>query len=381
MYLEEQTKQRITKILESGNYNEIVIELEQMIHDDPSDVDAKVLLGLSYIQASQPDKAIKVLEEVSNEFESNPIICHFLGHAYLATGQLEKAKESLEKSVHEDSGNLSALYDLALTLFHLGEYKNAIDYLVIGLKNFNNAVVLHKLAGDVCLLLGDYERAIHHWNEALPAKIDAENILHNIALAHILSSEFEKAVDVLDDALILAPNDIDIKCTKGLALSRLNRFDEAKEILLSVLEEDPVHFNALLFLSQIYYYEGDIKTSNLYYNKAMNLMDNDSDKLFIAALSFRHCKEYEEAVSFLRIAVDQLPNVPIFRQELAKTYYYMNKFDESHSELIKLFELRGYLKVQCSQCKTVLKIRSLNDSLKCPNCNSLLKIPENNYWK
>ena len=377
--MEEAAKDRIVHLLESGEHKKIIADLEHIIQVDPDDYDAKVLLGLSYIQDSRPHDAIKILEELADEIESNPVIYHFLGHAYLATGQLEKAKECLEISVNEDMGNLSALYDLALTLFHLGEYKDAIEYIVIGLKTFQNAYILHKLAGDVCLLLGDFERAIYHWNIALPSKISTDVILNNMAIAYLLAGKFEKALEMINNAIVMFPNDEDIQCTKGLILSRLEKYDEAEKILRRVVENHPIHFNALLYLSQVYYYLNEKEKCDEYYSRAQKLIDNDPDKLFITALAYRHCGDYESAVSFLKLAIGQLPTVPLFRQELAKTYYYMKDFDSARDELLNLLKFRGYLKVQCPECKSISKIHNV-DELYCSNCNRALELPKDNYW-
>ncbi|HOB75091.1 MAG TPA: tetratricopeptide repeat protein [Phycisphaerae bacterium] len=64
------------------------------------------------------------------------------------------------------------------------------------------------------------------------------------AAEHLARGEFEKAARAFDRLLLDDPNDPDLLMGAAIALSRLNRHEDALPLLLAVLERDPRHIAA-----------------------------------------------------------------------------------------------------------------------------------------
>lgn len=54
---------------------------------------------------------------------------------------------------------------------------------------------------------------------------------------------------------------MELKLLKARFLVKMNKSDEANEILCDVLQEDPQNANAIFILGQIFYYQGNLKKS------------------------------------------------------------------------------------------------------------------------
>ncbi len=63
--------------LEESRPNDAIIALEPLIEYDDENVDALVCLGIAYIQAEMPAKAVKVLERADEMVEQHCVVSCF----------------------------------------------------------------------------------------------------------------------------------------------------------------------------------------------------------------------------------------------------------------------------------------------------------------
>ncbi|MHA2396890.1 MAG: tetratricopeptide repeat protein, partial [Candidatus Thorarchaeota archaeon] len=65
--------------LEEGRPHDAIVALEPLVEQDDEDVDALVCLGMAYVQAEMPAKAVSVLEQADELVEQHCVIELFLG--------------------------------------------------------------------------------------------------------------------------------------------------------------------------------------------------------------------------------------------------------------------------------------------------------------
>ena len=81
---------------ENGDYPTAIIELKNILQVDPSNLEARYLLGKVYLQDEQVDNAIKELERAMASGLSQNQVLEPLGRAYLLADQPQKILDGLE---------------------------------------------------------------------------------------------------------------------------------------------------------------------------------------------------------------------------------------------------------------------------------------------
>ena len=58
-----------------------IAALEPIVEEDEENVDAMVILGMAYVQAEMPEKAVEILEVADEQVEQHCVVELFLGKA------------------------------------------------------------------------------------------------------------------------------------------------------------------------------------------------------------------------------------------------------------------------------------------------------------
>lgn len=91
-----------------------------------------------------------------------------------------------------------------------------------------------------------------------------------LVAAEIYGQGSYRVVDILtNEILTKRPNYTEVRKLRGFALYELGRYTEARDILLSYLEENSQDLESISRLGEIYAYLGDYVTSSLYLNNAI----------------------------------------------------------------------------------------------------------------
>src|SRR5665647_1113118 len=92
---------------------------------------------------------------------------------------------------------------------------------------------------------GKFSEAIRHYDAALEQVPDNFRALHNKGLALFALNKFEKAIECYDHALKVSPNAMHVKLNKAIALNSKSDFSGAKNLLVQIIELDPIKKEAL----------------------------------------------------------------------------------------------------------------------------------------
>ncbi len=111
-----------------------------------NDVELKIKLAEVYVQASQePMKGIGILRQLADSLPDNVPVLLALGRLSIQSGQLDKAKERLQKVLKLEPQNTEALYFMAITEAQSGHTEEAIRLfemckLIVGNKDFDKEI-------------------------------------------------------------------------------------------------------------------------------------------------------------------------------------------------------------------------------------------------
>lgn len=109
--------------------NEAIHFLEEAVEGEPGNEDAKIELGLAFVEARAPGlsmQGILKIREVADANPQNTEALFHLGGFSLETGQFDKAEGRFRQILEVDAGNIRAKYFLGVSLREQGktaEYK------------------------------------------------------------------------------------------------------------------------------------------------------------------------------------------------------------------------------------------------------------------
>ncbi|MEZ5525123.1 MAG: PEP-CTERM system TPR-repeat protein PrsT [Pseudomonadales bacterium] len=192
-----------------GDYNSAIIQLKNVLQDNPEDIKARILLGDTYLKIKRPLDAVKELEKAQSIDADETGWAALLSTAYLNSGQLDKllAMESLPHIPETEK---------ALVLANIGHGK---------------------------LLKRDIEGASARFEEALTLSETPIAIVGKARIA-LLEARFEDSKALAERALAQAPENLDALFTKAQAQSNLGEIEDAIKTFEKLLSIDPKRHQA-----------------------------------------------------------------------------------------------------------------------------------------
>ncbi len=97
----------------------------EVLEKEPSDLDAKAKMAMTYVSSSTPMQGIQMLREVIEEDENNALAIYNLGLLSMQSQQYDKAIDRFEKLVQLEPENLQAQFLLGVSYFEAGQKKKA----------------------------------------------------------------------------------------------------------------------------------------------------------------------------------------------------------------------------------------------------------------
>lgn len=203
-------------LLNQGRFEEAKDVFEEILLDDPKNVNVLYNQGMCFTNLGQPEEAIRTLEQCIkyNPDYSNAYVA--IGFAYSRMDDLENAKKYFFEALKIDSKNSFALKNLGGLFGGIGDIYKSLYYL-------EKAYEIDPLDPNTVYGLGyayqqikDYEKADRYYNEVLG--MDAPENIRNLAkegLREIAVSSFKSKGFRMDAVFYL--------------LSALQRFEQKTE--------------------------------------------------------------------------------------------------------------------------------------------------------
>jgi len=248
---------------EKRDYSKAVAHLEVALKENPQDGETTQLLGLSYYLAGQVPKAIPLLEKVEAWLPRPDVTgSYILGISYLQTNQSDKARAAFAKmfAVNPDSpgahlvlGQMMLRQEfedqavpelqraleldprLPMAHFLLGELYLFRSKVQLAIEEFNKELEIDPILWLAYWRMGDAYARIENWNEAERALKQAIWLNQNFTGPYILMGKVQLrkgnpdlAVGFLERALKMDPNNYLAHYLLGQAYQQLGRTEDAK---------------------------------------------------------------------------------------------------------------------------------------------------------
>lgn len=287
--------QRAVQFHQAGNLADAGQLYQEILREDPDQVDALNLLGVVLSVAGKLDAAVTLLtraSELAPDF-AGPFVN--LGNVLQAQGRLEEAVDAFQKGLTLAPEQAETANNLASALNALGRHEAALTSCTQALQHDANLAAAHINMGNALLGLGNAEEAVVSYGKALalnPADSTAHFDLgnaqmelddfeaahasytravaldfsnpekhYNLGNACQALDRYEDAIEAYEKAIELRPGYIDAICNLGATLQKMDRVADAIAALRDALVGEPespdLHWNlSLALLQQGDYEEG-----------------------------------------------------------------------------------------------------------------------------
>ncbi|MDT8316568.1 MAG: tetratricopeptide repeat protein [bacterium] len=340
-----------------SNNDEAISAYKKLLSIYPQDQEARNRLGNLLLKINRLDEALLQFEEMKTGEVSEAAVRMKIGLIYLEQQKTEKAAQEFNAALDLLPGNDMATYYLGIANMNGGEADLAIE-------NFLKVP-----------LSSDYHT---------DAIINAGHILKE-------AGRGKEAIILLEGALKTAPKDMALYMLLVSLYSDSGRYDKAKELLFSILNEKSTNNEARFRLGLIYEKTGDMNSSIMEMRKileidpehadAMNYIGyayaeketnlNEAEQLATKALKLKPESGYiadtlgwiyykkgkiKEAIKTLKIATELSPDDPVIIDHLGDAYMKDGRKKAAKEMYLKAVELQEEEK---EKAKLIKKINDL----------------------
>jgi predicted Zn-dependent protease len=236
-----------------GKMVEAAAAFAKAVAQDPKNLEAMQMQGVSLFRAGKPAAALPLLEQArSSVSNANVDPDYVLGLCYLDTGRYDDARTAFASQYGFTPGSAPA-YLLAARM----EMRR--EYLPIAEASARKALALNPGLPRAHLLLGEIALARGQWPEAIgefehERDLDPLNgaVYERLGDTYIRAGDFERAQQALDRAVLLEPTVNIPFILLGKVLLKQQNGLMAKMYLEHALEMDPKNYMAHYLLGQAY---------------------------------------------------------------------------------------------------------------------------------
>ena len=293
-------------LVKQKDYEQALDILEQMIANEPQDVQAQIQRALVYVEIQEPDRAVKELEGILQAHPSELRVRDYLGWLYEQIDDVERALDAYRTNIDLDTTFYDSRIHLGILLYRLTRYDEAVQHLTqaVGLKPDNS---------EPHLLLG---------------------------LSYLQADEFEQATSAFEKGLEYHPNDENLRFNLGAAYDKLDRFPDVVREMEAVLALNPDHTDALNYLGYSYADRGINGEEAVELTRRAVALKPDNGA-YVDSLGWALFKvgKVAEALREIQRAVELVEDDPVIFEHLGEIYLIQEHRDEAKAAWIRALQL------------------------------------------
>ena len=238
---------------QQGKMSEAAVAFAKAIAQDPKNLDAIQMRGVSVFRAGKSAEAIPLLEQAHRSIpNANVDPNYLLGLCYMDTGRYDDARKAFASQYGFPSDSPPSYLLAARMLMRR-------DYLPAAEESARKALVLdpklpqtHLLLGEIELAQGQSENAIVEFDKERDINPLDGAVYERLGDAHIHAGDFDRAQEALDRAVLLEPTVNIPFILLGKVLLKQKNSMMAKMYLEHALQMDPRNYMAHYLLGQAY---------------------------------------------------------------------------------------------------------------------------------
>ncbi len=181
---------------------------------------------------------------------------HLLGVCELQSGNMSEGIRQLEQVRREDPANRQAAYTLVSTYVAVGMLDGARKILDSSLRGDVSAPG-HFMRGSYAMATAEYSLAIRELEQARRLDSRLPGVTSQLGIAHCFANSLDKAVPLLEAALVENPGDTNAAAFLGWLYKDRDRTAEAEALLNRTVRARPDDKGAIFLLAQLAQLRGE----------------------------------------------------------------------------------------------------------------------------
>lgn len=287
-------------------YDEALQELESMLAEDPSDLDAQLRMGLVYGEQKNYPKAIQQLNKILAVRPSELKVRDYLGYLYEETKDYTKAVDAYRHNLTLEPSYFEGHLHLGVLQYRLKQYADAIQHL-------REAGRLNPKQPESHIVLG---------------------------LSHFQAEQYEPSLQAFLEGIRYNPDNADLHFNAGTVYDKLNRFDDVVKSMQTTLTLDPHHADALNYLGYSYAERGvKIEEAITLTKQAVALRPTNGYYIDSLAWAFFKKGLLAEALTEMKRAVALVGDDPVIYEHLGEIFLKQQHLTDGREALLHSLEL------------------------------------------
>ena len=288
------------------DYKGATKELDELLAEDPTDLDAHLRLAL--IEGEQRDYA-RAIDRLMVVLKARPAelkIRDYLGYLYEEAKEPQKALDAYTFNVQLEPSYFEGHLHLGVLFYRLKRFPDAVTHLT-------EASKLNPKQPESHIVLG---------------------------LAYLQMEQYEKAAQVFEEGIRQNPKSADLYFNLGTAYDKLNRFNEVVRVMEIALQLDPHHADTLNYLGYSYAERGiKIDQALSLTKKAVALKPDNGYYVDSLGWAFFKSGLLTEALTEIKRAVALVGDDPVIFEHLGDIYAKQQKMSEAREAWLHSLEL------------------------------------------
>ncbi len=281
-------------------------ELEKILEDDPTDLDAQLRIALIFGEKKEFSKAIDRLTAILKVRPGELKVRDYLGYLYEETKEVAKAVETYQFNIKQDPTFTDSHIHLGVLQYRQKQFSEAIAHL-------SEATRLAPKQPEPHIVLG---------------------------LAYLQSEQFEKASSAFEEGVRHNPKSADLHFNLGTAYDKLNRFDDVVRAMETALSLDPHHADALNYLGYSYAERGiKIDQALSLTRRAVALKPENGYYVDSLGWAFYKSGYLAEALTEIKRAVALVGDDPVIYEHLGEIYVKQQNLSDAREAWLHSLEL------------------------------------------
>jgi len=340
--------------IQAGRIKDAVNEAEELLKQDPDNLDARRMLGRMYsrligdpeqhkVNDEMVQKAIEQFQKVAAKDPSDVESWLMLGRLERVNRNSVEAEKDFKKVLDQDAGNEEALTGLAMVYSDLGDSKNAIEMLRLATSKHPNPRTLAELA-TFYHNAKDYASAADVWRQALQMDPDNTRIKQELARDLLSADRTSEALKVYQELAAADPRDADSLLPLAEIYRDRGEFAKAHTTLNKARELDPQNLGLRYEEVNLLEAEGKVDAAiaalrSMINDTAAKTYSDDEKRRRITLLEklgllYRNAEHYSEAVDAFRQMADVDPDAaPGASAAIIDTWRAAKDFKKGDAEL------------------------------------------------
>jgi tetratricopeptide (TPR) repeat protein len=309
---------------------ELVALLDQMKKDLKQFPDAFFQSGDFYLRVNDVDDAIREYEagRKKDSSRNNDYLKHEI-EAYVRSGKGNLAYDKNEEILKNDPKDAEARGLKATFILDRGDVNTAMTELQAVVTAKPNNFVAHFNLGRAHFARNEYEQARQEFDEAIKLRPDYLPARLAQIQVSMLRGANDAALHDADEAIRIAPGSVQARVMKAAALQRMQRYDEARTLLMAILEKQPKQVESLLEIGVLALNEKKYKEAEDYFQRAFQADPNNIRGLLGESRAYMLDNQLEKSVQLIEAEAQKRPTSLDLQRELGNAALSARQFDKA----------------------------------------------------